>query len=254
MTQLVELKRRVTTDVATLDTAKVNLIEFSLNKNWETPFFKLKHFVGDNEITPFGKLRQWLLEVSAREETIQYTEYGLKKIQLEIELEKENLEQTFSPSAKKLIELEIERRQREMLKTQIMLKDAYKEREYLLKMISDLLDTPEGKTQDGRPLTEVFGTPEEELYHKQYWILRLAKQASMDMLSMGRIGSGNMEAICNLDPTAQSQCLAIANDFSLKLDNQQLVIKQEVMKQLGMDNSTNPLQDARKLEMPLEIL
>ena len=32
MTQLVELKRQVTTDVATLDLAKVNLIEFSLNK------------------------------------------------------------------------------------------------------------------------------------------------------------------------------------------------------------------------------
>jgi hypothetical protein len=252
MNALVELKRPTLTDVSYLPASSQDLVAFSLNKNWETPFFKLEHFVGNQEITPFGKLRQWLLEISSREEVISFTLYQKKKVELEIEVERENLEQTFSPAQKALIEHEIQKKQIDLLKTEVMLKDAYKERDYLLKMVETLLESPEGKTQDGRPLTAVFGTPEEELYHKQYWTLRLAKQASMDMLSMGRIGSGNMEAICNLDVDTQSHVFAIANDFSLKLENQQQVIRKEVQKQLGLDAST--LQDARKLEMPLEIL
>jgi hypothetical protein len=252
MNALVELKVPVVTDVTYLPESSKELVSFTMNKNWETPLFKLEHFVGNQEITPFGKLRQWLLEVKSREEAIAYTIYNKKKIELEIDLEKENLEQTFSPAAKALIEHEIQKKQQDLLKTDVMVKDAYKERDYLLHLIEQLLESPEGKTADGRPLTDVFGTPEEELYHKQYWTLRLAKQASMDMLSMGRIGSGNMEAIVNLDADTQSQVFAIANDYSLKLENQQLQIRQEVSKQLGLNAST--IQDARKLEMPLEIL
>ena len=252
MNALVELKVPVTTDISYLDETQKDLISFSLNKNWETPLFKLEHFIGNQEITPFGRLRQWLLEVKAREETIAYTLYTRKKTELEIEVEKENLEQTFSPATKALIQLEIDEKQKNLLKTEVMLKDAYKERDYLLGLVAKLLETPEGKTIDGRPLTEVFGTPEEELYHKQYWTMRLAKQASMDMLSYGRIGSGNMEAIINLDVETQSQVFAIATDFSLKLENQQLEIKKQVSQQLGFNPDTT-LQDARKLEVPLEI-
>jgi hypothetical protein len=252
MNALVELKVPVTTDISYLPETSKELVSFTLNKNWETPYFKLEHFVGNQEITPFGKLRQWLLELKTREDVISFTLYNQKKAQLEINLEQERLEETFSAAAKALIELEISKKQEDLLKVDVALKDAYKERDYLLNMINTLLDSPEGKTEDGRPLTAIFGTPEEELYHKQYWVMRLAKQASMDLLSMGRIGSGNMEAIINLAPDVQSQVFAIANDFSLKLENQQMQIKQQVAKQLGLDASS--IQDARKLEMPLEIL
>jgi hypothetical protein len=43
----------------------------------------------------------------------------------------------------------------------------------------------ENRTVDGQSLMTVFNTPLEDEYEKQYWVVRFAKQAAMDLLSYG---------------------------------------------------------------------
>jgi len=46
------------------------LIDFALTKSNATPKFKLKYFVGGAQLTPYATLRQWLMELRAREESL----------------------------------------------------------------------------------------------------------------------------------------------------------------------------------------
>ena len=49
---------------------------------------------------------------------------------------------------------------------------------------------------------------------RAYWVARLGKQAAMDIVSYGRIGSGNMESITMMPERDQAQALQIAVRFS----------------------------------------
>ena len=49
---------------------------------------------------------------------------------------------------------------------------------------------------------------------RKYWIARMGKQAAMDIISYGRIGSGNMESISMMPEKDQVQALQIAVRFS----------------------------------------
>jgi hypothetical protein len=111
--------------------------------------------------------------------------------------------------------------------------DIYKERNEIIELITEFLASDESKTPDGRSLMDVINTPEEEVYEAQYWTVRLARQAAMDMVAYGRIGSGNYEAIQQLHPNQQVEVLGLANHISLTLDKRQEAIRQEIGKHLG---------------------
>ena len=66
-----------------------DLIEKSNNRNLVMPEFKVKHFVGNAQITPYAKLKQYIIELNGREMAVESMLYENKKAQLEIELEKE---------------------------------------------------------------------------------------------------------------------------------------------------------------------
>ena len=52
------------------DFADKELIDFALTKSNATPMFKLKYFVGGAQLTPYAMLKQWLMELRARQEAI----------------------------------------------------------------------------------------------------------------------------------------------------------------------------------------
>ena len=55
----------INSDVSMLSEEDQSLIKVAMNKEWTNPKFKLKWFVGQAQITPFAKFRQWLLEIKA---------------------------------------------------------------------------------------------------------------------------------------------------------------------------------------------
>jgi hypothetical protein len=53
---------------------------------------------------------------------------------------------------------------------------------------------------------------------RRYWMVRMAKQAAMDIISYGRIGSGNLDSILLMDERDQLECLKGALEFAGKLN------------------------------------
>ena len=105
------------------------LVKFACEKCNATPYFKIKYFVGGAQLTPYATLKQWLMEVRAREESVRTLEYQLKKHALEIKLEKEKLEFASSDVQKELIELEIEDKTKDHVRFERNVRDAYTEKD-----------------------------------------------------------------------------------------------------------------------------
>ena len=73
----------VQTDVSMLPEKDQAVIKTALNKEWTNPRYKLRWFVGQAQITPFAKMRQYLMEIKSKEESIENMEYEIAKLEVE---------------------------------------------------------------------------------------------------------------------------------------------------------------------------
>jgi hypothetical protein len=243
--------QKTITNPAHLTEEEQELVTWAYNKEWTNPKFKLRHFVGDQQITPFSKLRQWLLEVKSREEQIERMEYEIRKTHLDIKIEERNKNNTDDELLKEKFDVEIMRLTREVGITERRINDYYLERQQLIDLVTELLESEDGKTPDGRSLMEVFNTEEEDEYEAQYWTQRLAKQAAMDMMFYGRINSGNMDAIAMLSSEQQGEVLKLCYSYAMQNQEIQQRISEDVSNklQIGHKDDTQNLTLAQLSNM-----
>lgn len=236
-----EYHSEIISDISMLPAEEQELLKKALNKSWTNPKFKLKWFVGEMQITPFAKMRQWLLELRSKEEVIDFQEYEIKKLEIKIKKAKRHAEKIEDILDKEEAQVELDKLNFDLKLNKRRLQDGYLERQNLIDLVKEFLDSPEGKTPDGRSLIEVLNTQEEEIYEAEYWTARLAKQAAMDICAYGRIGVGNMDALCQLSQQQQTDALALAHRYALQLDSHQAVIRKEMAKQLGLPENWVPI-------------
>lgn len=193
------------------------LIAYSLSRDWAMPEFKAKHFVGQAQITPYAIIKQYLLELNAREGAIENLEYETKKLQCQIAIEIEKSDAAESIGTKSLHEVEIMHLDRLLKKNLHKIKDAYSERQTFIKLLDDINNSNEGKLPSGELIIDAIKDPaKEELLEKEYWTLRLAKQTALDMIAYGRAGVGNMEAVSMLEEDQQIQVMTLACDYYIR--------------------------------------
>lgn len=211
------------------------LIDFALTKSNATPLFKLKYFVGGAQITPYAMLRQWLMELRAREESVESIRIRLRKSEIAVKQEQEKLEFAATDLQKEVIELEMQDKKNDCVRYQRQLRDYIIERDDIIRLIKDFCDSEYGKLPDGTPLMSVFGNKqlEEDLEH-QYWTLRMAKQAALDVMFYGRVNEGNMDAILMMHPDQQKQVLSLATQHALEIDNGVNQLKNQAAKRLSL--------------------
>lgn len=224
---------KIESDVSMLSDHEKEIISLAMNKEWTNPKFKLRWFVGQTQITPFAKFRQWLLEIKGKEEAIENQEYEIAKWENEIEKLERDKEFCSDPIDKKGFDIEIWNKRRLLTTTKRRLQDWYLERQQLIDLVNEFLESDEGKTADGRPLTAILNTAEEDLYEQEYWTNRLAKQAACDILFYGRIGSGNMDAILSVSPKQQAEIFNLTVNYSTQLKNYQIELQQQAEQQLS---------------------
>lgn len=230
-----ELHTPVSTNTEKLNAEEKNLIDFAINKAWINPKFKMKYFQAEDQLTPFHKLRQLFLELRAAEESIEGIEYVLKKLPTELDIVRLKKERTNDELEKKEWELKEIEIKRDLDQAKRRVSHNYIERHTYLDLIKDFLDSEEGKSEDGRSLLEAFNTPLEDEYEKKYWVVRFAKQASMDLLAYNTISAGNMSAITTLPQELQNEVYSIAHHYTLSMKNHQEAIKADMAKVLGME-------------------
>jgi hypothetical protein len=239
------------------------LVAHSLNLCFLNPKFKMKHFVTNGQMTPYSTIRQYLLELKAMEEATETFEYMLKKMELEKEGLIMRLEIEKDPIQRNLLQLELLRNEKEYKQNKRRLAQNYIEREQYLQLIEEFKAGPDAKTPDGKDwITEVFGNMEEEnKWEEHYWVVRLAKQAAMDVVAYGRVGSGNMEAITQLPDGLREQSMALTHEVSLHLEALSNGLRQEVHEKLlesdphyrALMSGKRP-EDLNKIEFNIEQL
>jgi len=240
----------INSDVSMLSEEDQSLIKIAMNKEWTNPKFKLRWFVGQAQITPFAKFRQWLLEIKAKEESIENMEYEIAKHEVECERFRRMAAEAIDDLDRRLAELELWNRERLSYTSKRRLQDWYLERQHLIDLCTEFMASEEAKLPDGsgRTYMDIMNTAEEDVYESQYWTNRLAKQAACDMIFYGRINSGNMDAILMLSPDQQSETLALTVNFATKLQAYQGQLQSAADKQLGVGTfNTDALTTPKEL-------
>lgn len=249
-------KSIVRSDVSMISDQEKDMIEFALNKEWTNPKYKLRYFVGQAQITPFSKFRQWLLEIKSKEESIDNMEYEISKFEIEIERFRRMADQAHDDLDRRLAEVEAKNAERNLVMSKRRLQDWYLERQHLLDLMQEFQESEEAIIPDGsgRTYMDILNTEEEDVYEAEYWTNRLAKQAATDMLFYGRIGTGNMDAILSMSPEQQAETLALTMNFSTQIQQYtlQLQAASEENLKLGanVDNKDllAPVSEMNKLE------
>ncbi|NBP00982.1 MAG: hypothetical protein EBU90_12765 [Proteobacteria bacterium] len=213
----------------------LKLIEMAEDRSLIMPEFKITHFVGNAQITPYAKLRQYLIELNSRQSSVESMEYEVSKLKIQIELEKEKAEETESKAQRKLHELETMKLEAMLKKSELRLRDATKERNLFLKVIDDFNKTPEAFLPDGRKIIDIIDDPDmANQFEREHWTLRLAKQTAMDMIAYGRAGVGNMDAVTMLDSTQQLEVMKLAVDFFVRNEIRQNALLGQVNKNVSL--------------------
>jgi hypothetical protein len=140
-------------------------------------------------------------------------------MEIEIQMDIESKEFITEPKRKEMVDLTIADKMIDLRKFKRNLKDAYRERQGFIDLIKEFLEREDSVLPDGTTLIEIFGNPElEEKYEHEYWTVRMAKQAMLDMISYGRIGTGNLDSILMMDPEQQKQVLSLAAAYTVSID------------------------------------
>jgi hypothetical protein len=139
--------------------------------------------------------------------------------EIEVELEKQKLEFLNDELKKELVELTIKDFAIDLRKYDRTFRDAIRERDSVVKLIKEFLDSDEGKLPDGSSFATVFEKPElMDQYEHEYWTIRMAKQAMLDMIAYGRIGTGNLDSILMMDEKQQQEVLALTAHYTVSVD------------------------------------
>ena len=202
-----------------LSEREVEIIKLAMNKEWTNPKFKMKWFVGNGQVTSFAQFRQYLMEIKAKEEAIEDLEYNVAKYDIELTRNERIIAESPDDLERKLAELDMWRLKRDKERTQRILQNWYLERQQFCDLLIEMSNTDEVKLPDGsgRTYWDIIGTDEEDVYEKVLWTNRLAKQAACDIMFYGRINTGNMDAILQMDPDQQAETFALATNFSIKI-------------------------------------
>ena len=246
----------IESDTSMMSEDEKDLITRAMNKEWTNPKYKMRYFVGQAQITPFSKFRQWLLEIKSKEESIENMEYEIAKYEIEVDRFARMADEAHDDLDRRLAEVEKWNATRNLTMSKRRLQDWYLERHQLLDLLKEFTESDEGKLPDGsgRTYWDIINTEAEDHYEAEYWTHRLAKQAATDMLFYGRIGTGNMDAILSMDPTQQAETLALTMNFSTHLQSYTQRLQSEAEENLKLQGEVDnkdllaPKEEKQKLE------
>lgn len=210
-------------------------ITFALHQDHSIPFYKADRFVGGAQITPFNRIKQYLLEVQGRQGLVEYNEYEIDKKDLEIERDEERYSKLDPTSYEaRFLKIEIEENYRALKQFKVNLRGVQNERNSYLRLIREFNESPIGRYKDGRLLIDVLDDDAicEEL-EKEHWTYRMAKQTALDWIAYGRPGIGNMDAVFQMDGEQQEQVMSIALELYTRNEMRNKRLQDEVSRKIA---------------------
>jgi hypothetical protein len=181
-----------------LDKYEEKIVESALRFDNGQSNYSSVNFVANTGLVPYKKVQQCLMEVETRYCSFKEILRKLQRAKVSVKMLVRDMENLTDD-----LEIEMKRIDYDDLMYDITYwkrKLVHSKRE--LKVYIDTIKDIVGDS--GNIEDYVKENPEEE---RKYWIARMTKQASMDIISYGRIGTGNMESILLMDERDQLETL-----------------------------------------------
>ena len=197
--------------------------------------YECEHFVADPQLTPWRKVRQALMELETRYHAYMENRNSLRKA--EILRKRLNRDMPLLPDEldRELMQIDMEKNDYDIGIWKRKLRHSELELKYFLNVVDKYVD-------DEHPLEYYCQENHQEV--RMYWIARMGKQAAMDIISYGRIGSGNMTTIMDMPEEDQVETLGVAVQYSGMIgggiDKLNKMIAPKLQAQLAQDGIVMP--------------
>lgn len=220
--------------------SKKDIIDFSLGFDYAYSHYQMGSYVVDVNITNWRRAKQCLIEIEHRTQSIEDRTYDDKKKAAEIEIKKEELAEETSPAKKKLLEVEIEEFEMHLERNKRRLNQIENERDRFIEEFKSIMP-------DKTAMEDMKNNIEEK--DREYWISRMGKQAAMEMLTYGKIGTGNLESIMHMPHNDQAKIIRGAIEYTKQFETGIVAIEKDVeQKLIGMLKDKKDLDIVPKLE------
>lgn len=197
--------------------------------------YECEHFVADPQLTPWRKVRQALMELETRYHAYMENRNSLRKA--EILRKRLNRDMPLLPDEldRELMQIDMEKNDYDIGIWKRKLRQSELELKYFLNVVDKYVD-------EEHPLEYYCQENHQEV--RMYWIARMGKQAAMDIISYGRIGSGNMTTIMDMPEEDQVETLGVAVQYSGMIgggiDKLNKMIAPKLQAQLAQDGIVMP--------------
>jgi hypothetical protein len=197
------------------------MMQWSDRQYFQQSEFQNRYYVVGSHVTPYRQLQQAVMEVQVRYNGMQKIAISYKRCLNDIERIKWEIENEENPFYKKDKEYELELL---LCDKQLWVNKLKQSQDEISGFISIIKErTGEDPSTCMNMLEDKQLKEEEE--HK-YWIARMAKQASVDLLTTGRIQAGNLESMLQMSPEDQTAITDLALTYSTAVNRSVGAIKE----------------------------
>ena len=254
---IADVNNIVSSDTGEISLAKSFVEEFDFSKedfdilegcmrfNSGMTHYQSNHFVIDMQLTPWRKVRQALMELETRYHAYIENRHSLRKAELLRKKFVRTLDNLAAEGGDEIdagfIQIDLEKNDYDIGIWKRKLRQSEIEMTHFLKTVNEFVD-------DDHPLEYFLEEQEEE--ERIYWIARMGKQAAMDIVSYGRISTGNMTSILDMPEQDQVKCLEVAIQFSALvgggMDKLNKTFAPAIQAQIESEGITMPKFEAHK--------
>ena len=195
------------------------ILEVLNENNFGMSEYQIQNYVIKSQVTNYNQVKQSLIELNARRDSLLQTEIDQKRRKIKKEKIEKKIKEENDQFEKQLFEIDLEEVKKDLEYVEKRLLIQKKEYDFFLQKITSLFDSKE-------ELQNYMNNPEEE---RKYWIARMGKQAALDLLASGRITVGNMDSIAMMSEEDQVQTLKVAIQYSGLMNVGLVKLQQEMI-------------------------
>jgi hypothetical protein len=191
--------------------------------SWSMSDFQSRYFVVNSQVTNYRRVRQALLEIETRIAAKKQIERNVRKTETEKKILQRSLAAEQDELQRELIEIDIDQCDYDLSVYAKKYKVCLEELESFAGIICDVV-----------PDIETLETYKKhnEVEERNYWIARMAKQATMDLMMTGRIGQGNLDSIAMMPVLDQQETIKAALMYNGMLNKGISSLEKQAMEEL----------------------
>jgi len=211
---------------------------------WSMSDFQSRYFVVNSQVTNYRRVRQALLEIETRIAAKKQIERNRWRTETQKKIHLRDLANETDELKKELIMIDIDQCNYDLSVYEKKYRICLDELKNFAEIIKDIV-----------PDMETLETYKEhnEVEERNYWIARMAKQATMDMMTIGRIGQGNLDSIAMMPLEDQKETIKAALKYNTLLTKGIQGIEKQAHEELGkLPNAMNYIDEIVNNQLKLE--